>query len=202
VHDAGDEIGDLERLFDRARIEPPYVLVGHSYGGLLARLFARAHPEEVAGVVFVDAMGREATRRQLAIWPKSQMPAQRRDLARPVRDGVDLRRGEALASGIRTLGDVPVLVITGARTWKHFPGMPPPLRDAQDELWRTLHAELARLSSDHVHVLALSSDHFVMEHQPLLVARAAAALVRASRDSAPLPPCERLFNGPGVRCLS
>ena len=30
VHDAGDEIRDLERLLDRGRIEPPYVLVGHS----------------------------------------------------------------------------------------------------------------------------------------------------------------------------
>ena len=102
VHDARDEISDLERLLDRARIKPPYVLVGHSYGGLLARLFARAHPDQVAGVVFVDAMGRDATRRQLAIWPKSEAPAQRREWAKPVQDhGVDLERGEALASRMR-----------------------------------------------------------------------------------------------------
>ena len=67
VHDAGDEILDLERLLARGRIEPPYVLVGHSYGGFLARLFARAHPEQVAGVAFVDASGYDATRRLLAI---------------------------------------------------------------------------------------------------------------------------------------
>ena len=115
VHDARDEISDLERLLDRARIKPPYVLVGHSYGGLLARLFARAHPDQVAGVVFVDAMGRDATRRQLAIWPKSEAPAQRREWAKPVQDhGVNLERGEALASRIRTLGDIPVVVIAGA----------------------------------------------------------------------------------------
>ena len=59
VHDAGDEIRDLERLLDRGRIEPPYVLVGHSYGGLLARLFARAHPDQTGGVVLVDSVGRD-----------------------------------------------------------------------------------------------------------------------------------------------
>ena len=35
VHDARNEIEDLERLLDHARIAPPWVLVGHSYGGLL-----------------------------------------------------------------------------------------------------------------------------------------------------------------------
>jgi pimeloyl-ACP methyl ester carboxylesterase len=34
------------------------VLVGHSYGGLLVRLFAYSHPRDTAGLVLVDAMGR------------------------------------------------------------------------------------------------------------------------------------------------
>ena len=205
VHDAGDEIKDLKRLLDRARIEPPYVLVGHSYGGLLARQFARAHPDQVAGVVFVDAMGRDATRRQLAIWPRSQASAQRREWAKPVKDGVELKRGEALARNIRTLGDTPVVVITGARTWAASDeDAPPSLLRALDRLWRRMHAELARLSSDHVHVLGLRSDHLVMDadQQPSIVVDAVTAVVRAQRDDARLPPCRRLFSGPDVRCLS
>ena len=55
VHDAGDEIRDLERLLERAEIQPPYVLVGHSYGGLPARLFAHTHRDLTGGVVLVDA---------------------------------------------------------------------------------------------------------------------------------------------------
>ena len=205
VHDAGDEIRDLERLLDRGRIEPPYVLVGHSYGGLLARLFARAHPDQVAGVVFVDAMGRDATRRQLAIWPRSQAPAQRREWAKPVQDRVDVDRGEALASSIRTLGDTPVVVITGARTWTASDGdAPPRLLRALDRLWRRMHAELATLSSDHVHVVGLRSEHLVMDsdQQPWIVVRAVTAVVHAHRDDARLPPCQRLFSGPDVRCLN
>ena len=72
VHDARDEIADLQRLLGAAGIRPPYVLVGqvgHSYGGTVARLFASEHPE-TAGVVLVDARGSDATRPQLAIWPR------------------------------------------------------------------------------------------------------------------------------------
>ena len=49
VRDARDEIADLRQLLARARIDPPYVLVGHSYGGVLARVFAHLHPTETAG---------------------------------------------------------------------------------------------------------------------------------------------------------
>jgi pimeloyl-ACP methyl ester carboxylesterase len=116
VHDARSVVSDLEQLLGRAGLEPPYVLVGHSYGGLLARLFASGHPDQVAGVVCVDAVGRDATRRRLAIWPKTRAPAQRREWAKPVQGDVDLRRGEALARNIRTLGHMPVIVITAARS--------------------------------------------------------------------------------------
>ncbi|MFB9530385.1 alpha/beta fold hydrolase [Nonomuraea roseola] len=39
-------------------IGPPYILVGHSAGGYIVRLFCAAHPEQVAGVVLVDATTR------------------------------------------------------------------------------------------------------------------------------------------------
>jgi pimeloyl-ACP methyl ester carboxylesterase len=67
VSSGRSELGDLAALLDGARIAPPCVLVGHSYGGLLARLFAPAHPDQTAGVVLVDAMGRNQTRRLLAV---------------------------------------------------------------------------------------------------------------------------------------
>jgi pimeloyl-ACP methyl ester carboxylesterase len=51
-----DSADDLDRLL-RASGEPgPYVLVGHSLGGPIVRLFAAAHPTDVAGLVLVDAL--------------------------------------------------------------------------------------------------------------------------------------------------
>jgi pimeloyl-ACP methyl ester carboxylesterase len=47
-------VAELRSGLARAGLEPPYVLVGHSYGGWVARLFASRHPNEVAGMVLVD----------------------------------------------------------------------------------------------------------------------------------------------------
>jgi pimeloyl-ACP methyl ester carboxylesterase len=106
VRDPRDEIADLRRLLARARIDPPYVLVGHSYGGVLARVFASLHPTETAGLVLIETMGRDGRRRQLAIWPRSQAREIRGQLATTVMGGVDLAAGEALAGRIRTLGHI------------------------------------------------------------------------------------------------
>ena len=47
---------ELHTLLQRAGIPGPYVLVGHSLGGLTVRLFAHKYPAEVAGLVLVDSM--------------------------------------------------------------------------------------------------------------------------------------------------
>jgi len=46
---------DLYALLEAAGVPGPYVLVAHSYGGLIVRLFARSHADAVAGAVMVDA---------------------------------------------------------------------------------------------------------------------------------------------------
>jgi pimeloyl-ACP methyl ester carboxylesterase len=47
-------VAELHTLLQRAAIPPPYVLVGHSFGGLTMPLFAASFPDEVAGMVLVD----------------------------------------------------------------------------------------------------------------------------------------------------
>ena len=48
-------VDELDRLLDAIDVPGPYVLVGHSFGGLLVRAFADRHPDLVAGIVLVDA---------------------------------------------------------------------------------------------------------------------------------------------------
>jgi len=57
-------VDDLHALLQRAELPGPYILVGHSLGGLYARLFAARYPSEVAGMVLVDAL-EEGLRRNL-----------------------------------------------------------------------------------------------------------------------------------------
>ncbi len=51
---SADAVDDLQRLLSAAGIKPPYILVGHSYGGMHVRLYAYAHTADVAGMVLVD----------------------------------------------------------------------------------------------------------------------------------------------------
>ena len=44
----------LHSLLANAGVAPPYVLVGHSFGGLYTRMFAETYPSEIAGMVFVE----------------------------------------------------------------------------------------------------------------------------------------------------
>ncbi|HEY8186790.1 MAG TPA: alpha/beta hydrolase [Pyrinomonadaceae bacterium] len=46
---------ELHTLLDKAGVKPPLVLVGHSYGGWLVRLYASTYPTDIAGMVLVEA---------------------------------------------------------------------------------------------------------------------------------------------------
>jgi pimeloyl-ACP methyl ester carboxylesterase len=54
-----DAVRDLHALLQAAGEPGPYILVGHSYGGLITRLYAGEYPNNVAGMVFVDAFAPE-----------------------------------------------------------------------------------------------------------------------------------------------
>ncbi len=56
-------VEDLRLLLRCAEIGPPYVLVGGSAGGLIVELFARRYPEEVVGLVLIDALDGEVLAR-------------------------------------------------------------------------------------------------------------------------------------------
>lgn len=57
----GDQAArDLHELLTRAGVKPPLVLVGHSFGGYIVRLYVEAYPGEVAGLVLVDAAHEDA----------------------------------------------------------------------------------------------------------------------------------------------
>jgi pimeloyl-ACP methyl ester carboxylesterase len=99
-----DAARDLALLLDQAEIPGPFVLVGHSFGGLIVRIFEQEYPGRVAGLVLVDPVSR-------ADWREENEPG-RRMLAR----GVMLsRRGAFLARlGVVRLGLA--LLMSGSRT--------------------------------------------------------------------------------------
>ncbi len=77
---------ELRTLLRAAGIPPPYIVVGHSFGGLVARAFAGAFPSEVCGLVLVDALH-----------PSEFYPLSGAERARLARGVYFARRGAMLA---------------------------------------------------------------------------------------------------------
>ena len=100
---AGLMVEELRALLGEAGISGPFVLVGHSFGGLLARLFAQRFSGEVAGMVLVDPIQRRE-------WYPLR-PLQARMLAR----GVKLSRRGALLARLGVVRLSLALVMAGAR---------------------------------------------------------------------------------------
>lgn len=53
-------VEELRTLLANAGLRPPFVLLGHSWGGLNMRYFASQHPDEVAGLILMDALNTKA----------------------------------------------------------------------------------------------------------------------------------------------
>jgi pimeloyl-ACP methyl ester carboxylesterase len=205
-----EQVDDLHALLAAARIPPPYVLVGHSYGGLLVHEFADAHPADVAGLVLVDALHPAQARRFLAALgpPRPGESPVRTQLRAFLRqepqntEGLDMRATFAQARKAGPVGDMPLVVITAGL--ENDPSLEPGLKRTLDRTWLSLQDDLSRLSTDSIHVIAVRSHHNVMSFadQPELVVDAVRAVVHAARTKQRLTRCGTLFAPPGARCVS
>jgi pimeloyl-ACP methyl ester carboxylesterase len=70
-------VDDLHRLLTAASIRPPYVLVGHSLGGLYVRLYAANHRSDVVGMILVDPTSEDQGRRYFALDPSMKIANER-----------------------------------------------------------------------------------------------------------------------------
>lgn len=88
-------IGELRTLLERAGERPPFLIVGHSFGGMNARLFASEYPADVAGLVLVDAAHEDQWTRIPALGSAAKvLSGQFRTLSRLVRAGMLALRPE------------------------------------------------------------------------------------------------------------
>lgn len=176
-----DSLADMSRwmrdLFVTIGAPGPYVFVGQSVGGVLGRVFAAAMPDEVAGVVMVDAAneGFHARLREILT------PAQLAD-----RDGPPPEMWEGLWAEVReagALGARPLAVLARGRadTWPaHWP------RDEVQAAWLEHQRELAALSTRGEMVVCPNSGHQIQEDEPGAVVDAIRRVVYAVRaGSAP-----------------
>lgn len=175
---------ELHSLLTASGTRPPYILVGHSLGGLYASLFARMYPDEIAGVVLVDSMHPEQIQRC-----KEYLPAKKCDPAyypwwvkalikmtpgviKAEMDGMSETGQQIRAAG--ALPPVPYTVITH--------GKPPADKNDTSRMWADLQEDLAGESPTCTHIIAKKSGHNIQSDEPDLVVQAIKDVVMQARQ--------------------
>jgi pimeloyl-ACP methyl ester carboxylesterase len=163
---ARGDVADLHALLEVANISRPVVMVGHSYGGLIAWMEAVEHPDEVAGVVLIDASHPD----QFARWEALMTDDQRRQLRAPFANFpyVDFWSSlEEAGAELGSLPPIPLTVITGANVDQSAcdDGLP---CEEMHTIWLQLQDEYAALRPDARHIEA-ATGHYVQDEDPDLV---------------------------------
>jgi pimeloyl-ACP methyl ester carboxylesterase len=160
------DVADLHQLLQVANIPGPIVVVGHSYGGLIAWMEAVEHPDEVAGLVLIDSSHPD----QLARWDTVMTDAQSDQLRAPFANFpyVDFIASlQEAADEFGSLPSIPLTVITGANVDQAACDDGLPCQQMHD-IWLELQDEYAALRPDARHIEA-STGHYVQDEAPDLV---------------------------------
>jgi pimeloyl-ACP methyl ester carboxylesterase len=183
---------DLSTLLLNASIPGPYVLVGHSLGGLVARVFAHRYPSVVAGLVLVDSAHEDQFDVFGPTFPPPQ-PEEPQGLTETRKfwttgwrdpssttEGIDLPAACAQAREVNSLGRLPIHVIT-AGTFLNQPLLPEARRPQLQRMWDGLQEQFLRLSPNATHTRIMSSGHFIQREAPDRVVRAVLELLERVR---------------------
>ena len=181
---AAQDAADLHQLLDVAEIASPVVLVGHSYGGLIAVVETARHPQAVAGVVLIDASHPEQEARFASIFTPEQQAISDAELDNF--PSVDFAASLAEAgTALGSFPDVPLTVITARRGFAEAcdDGLP---CEAMQEIWLALQDAYAALTPDARHVVA-DTGHYVHDEEPDLVLAEIEGMLGRVTTAAPPP---------------
>ena len=188
---------ELHSLLINAGIQSPYILVGHSLGGLVARLFAHQYPSETGGLVLVDPTHEDQFEVISAALPPSK-PSDSTALLNfrrfwsetykhPAenREHVDFLETSREARQVLSLGNLPVLLLVAEEGMTHL-GLSKEETRRLSKLMYELHLKTAALSSDSQVIWTPGSGHFIQIDQPDIVVEAVNQMAQAVRAQKPV----------------
>jgi pimeloyl-ACP methyl ester carboxylesterase/sugar lactone lactonase YvrE len=187
-----NDTADLAALLEAAGVDDPLVMAGHSYGGLLARVFAYQHPDRVAGVLAVDPASEDQYSLDV---PNPDVPADDPSCATcPFYPDIEAIHAMTKGKLAGSLGSLPLIVLSHAADLPFWMG-------AYEAPWLKLSGDTATASTNSRHVTASWSGHAIPTVQPALVVEAVRQLVAAAtaKDHT-LPACGEAMTSLGGVC--
>jgi D-alanyl-D-alanine carboxypeptidase len=189
LRSAAELVADLHALLAAAAVPGPYVLVGHSVGGLLIRQYAAIYPDDVAGLVLVDATHEDNWARLEEeigpeLWPQA-VEQFTRAVAGGFLEPLDLEVTAAEvrdAREARPLPSIPLVVLTHTQPPDAAMLLPGLSVEASERLWGEQQADLTTLLPNSQQILAEQSGHYIQLDQPDLVVNAIADVIENVRD--------------------
>ncbi|HEU5377706.1 MAG TPA: alpha/beta hydrolase [Ktedonobacteraceae bacterium] len=185
-------VNNLHDLLQASQLEGPYLLVGHSLGALLCRLYTQQYRQEVAGLLLLDGPHPDQGKRFTTALTQSGW--QEHELVQPILhmaagvapeehpEGLDFAKSLAQVDPMQTFSDLPLVVISNGKSHAEvMPDLPMQAALAFDGAWDAMQSELAKLSTRGVHLRAKRSGHYIHCDEPALVVGTIHQLVRTIR---------------------
>jgi pimeloyl-ACP methyl ester carboxylesterase len=191
---ARDLVSDLHALLQTAHVPGPYVFAAHSFGGIFARLYASTYPNEVVGMVLIDALSEKVrtglTPEQWKLYvnfgftkPTPSLEKYKDIETLDVNASLDQMEKAATAEPLRPM---PLFVLTQGQPFDLSPWQPLPadFPGALDKAWHAAQDALATLAPNAKHKIATRSSHYIQVQEPQLVIDAIKQVVEAVRNPA------------------
>jgi pimeloyl-ACP methyl ester carboxylesterase len=187
-----ESVHDLHALLQAAMVPGPYALVGHSYGGMLGRLYASTYPTEIVGMVLVDAFSEglegQMTPEQWIAYEELFQPVPVALAGYQDLEFTDLDRSVSQVretTAVSPLRPIPLVVLSRGQAMQMPADLPGGLTgEGLEQAWSVEQDRLAALLPDARHVIAPESEHYIQLQQPELVIEAVREVVAAVRDPA------------------
>lgn len=194
---SADAADDLEKAARAAGLKPPFIIVGHSIGGLDAQVFVSRHPADVAALVLVSSTHPDQMRRWRALLPRAKSNdrkplADARDFLSTMEhdpsknpEKLDLLKSELEARQLGSLGNKPVMVLTQSPRWRMVPGLSEPLAAKLENESQRMQKEFLRFSSNARQWIALRAGHHLPDDDPELVVAGILEAITAVQNHRP-----------------